>query len=99
MGGLGNDTYYFNANSGNDIILKDAGNSQDRLVFSGEMIFAPDLYRSGDDLMIQGNGQSLTIQGWYTGAQYQFNNFTVIDSQGTHTMILKVGTSNNDDDG
>jgi len=75
-GGSGSDIYMFTVGNGNDTITANSGNSADVIqwgtdVERGYLSFA----RTGNDLTIWCNNDSLTIQGYYNGAAYEINNF------------------------
>ena len=83
-GGDGNDSYQFTDNWGNDTIIEDdltVGN-QDTVAFGSGML-AHDLIfnQSGNDLLVSkaGTTDTVTIQNWHLGEQYQTEVFEASD--------------------
>ncbi len=82
IGGTGNDTYVFNRGYGNDVVQEDdttAGNSDTAQVGVNPLDIV--LARSGNDLAVSlhGGRDTLTVQNWYAGSQYQTEQFKASD--------------------
>lgn len=76
IGGLGNDSYRFKRNYGQDTIVDvDSTTGNQDQVLLGTDIDADQIWlsQSGNDLVLSiiGTTDQLTIQGWYAGAEYQ----------------------------
>ncbi len=82
IGGAGNDTYVFNRGYGNDVVQEDdttAGNSDTAQVGVNPLDVV--LARSGNDLAVSlhGGRDTLIVQNWYAGSQYQTEQFKASD--------------------
>ena len=93
-GGLGNDTYIFGADSGNDIIVKATGNNLDKIKLAdGTGIGDVSVELSGNDLILYAGASSLTIQGWNEAAGYKLTSLVA----GNETFVLGNSVQGNDD--
>jgi len=95
-GGTGNDTYYFSSGFGTDTITKDASNVNDTLYISNGLVpeqsNGPEISQQGSDLEIDfETGDTLIVQGWFDGAQYQVGNITTETNNGLMQAKLLVG--------
>ena len=73
-GGIGNDTYVFNRGYGQDIVSENdstVGNSDTAQIGVNALDLV--MSRSGNNLILNlhGGTDTLTVQNWYTGTQYQ----------------------------
>jgi len=109
-GGAGADTYYFynvlndgiEYGFGNDTIIADASNGDDRVLFSGFASTDATIAVSGDDLVITIGDNSITLEGWGTSSDSaRINAFVFSDGaktiSDTNWIDLSItGTSGND---
>ena len=84
VGGAGNDIYQFTSGWGNDTIIEDdatPGNTDTVAFGSGLLTLDLMFNRSGDDLLVSqiGTTDTIAIQNWYLGSQYQTEIFQVSD--------------------
>src|SRR5262249_31752809 len=100
QGGGGSDTYLFGRGDGNDVINNNHSDSGTDRVLFGAGIAAPDLTfsKSGNDLqvLLAGATDTLTIQNWFLGSQYQVGSFQLSDGTNVPVQVSVLGTSGND---
>jgi len=94
-GGAGNDSYRFNRGDGNDVILANSYNSKDTIVFGGE-VKPQDLEFTvnGSNLMIGIGNESLTVNGWFSSASNQVNQFQFGEDGNDETYRIGNDTGN-----
>ena len=95
IGGNGSDTYRFQVGGGADqIVENDATSGSVDWVEFGAGVNSADVtvYRIGDDLRVAINGSSdtLTINDWFLGTQYQVENFRWADGTVTPAALMEA---------
>jgi len=91
LGGTGSDTYYFSTDMGNDVISKDAGNSND-VVYLALDVDMPVVSQNGSNLSLKfDSGNSLTFAGWYDGAAYQVTTIGMSENDVVSTFKFAAG--------
>ena len=108
LGGDGNDTYVWGSGLGSDII-RDTSGTADTINFgtlkSSDVAFTISPYYNDDGIIvtIKSTGETLRIQNWFTGSQYQIENFKFADrTMNARTVQLTAtgsglkGTEGND---
>ncbi len=81
VGSAGNDTYIFEAGDGQDII-DNSGGGIDQLKFGAGLGLSALVFEQvNDDLLISvdGSSDSVTVLGWFTGADYQIESIMLDD--------------------
>ncbi|WP_242675146.1 calcium-binding protein [Phytopseudomonas dryadis] len=77
VGGRGDDTYLFSVGGGQDVI-DNSGGGADTLHFEGITFnqVASGLMKSGNDLVLSGGSDKVTIRNWFLGGDYVVDTIT-----------------------